>query len=49
MTGVLERASGLPDAGGSWGGAGGTVVPPDPNTSAGVQLASVNGTFGFAF
>ena len=49
VTGVLERASGLPDAGGSWGGAGGTVVPADPNTSAGVQLASVNGTFGFAF
>jgi len=53
VVGTLERASGLPDTGlnasAGWGAAGGTVAPPDPSTSVGVQLASVNVGFAFAF
>jgi hypothetical protein len=49
VVGVIERASGAPDLGGSWEGVGGTVAPPDAATSSGTQLASVNVGVGFAF
>jgi hypothetical protein len=49
LVATLERASGAPDAGGSWAGVGSALIPADPATSSSLQFASLNLGVDFVF
>jgi hypothetical protein len=49
LVAAFERASGLPDQGGSWGAVGSQLAPADPSTSESFQFSSLNLGLAFAF